>query len=206
MKKSLFGVKKATSTIIATLIIGTNNAFAGGIPVIDLSAIANQVKDYAMQLQQYEQLYQQLQQQLLMVKMQQQNLQNLGKYDWENLGTILYQVNNVMNQVNGLSYDIGNVSKNSKILIKISQVIAMILQTPQMKRKDTNFILIDINKLHKQIKIHLKEHYNSSSFNIKTYKMKTLLFQNLKSVQKVLKEIYKQYKPLMILSLIKLMK
>lgn len=91
MKKSLFGVKKATSTIIATLIIGTNNAFAGGIPVIDLSAIANQVKDYAMQLQQYEQLYQQL---------QQQNLQNLGKYDWENLGTILYQVNNVMNQVN----------------------------------------------------------------------------------------------------------
>ncbi|EAJ4707977.1 P-type conjugative transfer protein TrbJ [Campylobacter jejuni] len=102
MKKSLFGVKKATSTIIATLIIGTNNAFAGGIPVIDLSAIANQVKDYAMQLQQYEQLYQQL---------QQQNLQNLGKYDWENLGTILYQVNNVMNQVNGLSYDIGNVSK-----------------------------------------------------------------------------------------------
>ncbi|MBC5858254.1 P-type conjugative transfer protein TrbJ [Campylobacter jejuni] len=111
MKESLFGVKKATSTIIATLIIGTNNAFAGGIPVIDLSAIANQVKDYAMQLQQYEQIYSQLQQQIQMVKMQQQNLQNLGKYDWENLGTILYQVNNVMNQVNGLSYDIGNVSK-----------------------------------------------------------------------------------------------
>ncbi|HDZ4982521.1 TPA: P-type conjugative transfer protein TrbJ [Campylobacter jejuni] len=111
MKKSLFGVKKATLAIATTLLIGTNNTFAGGIPVIDVSAIANQVKDYAMQLQQYEQLYQQLQQQLLMVKMQQQNLQNLGKYDWENLGTILYQVNNVMNQVNGLSYDIGNVSK-----------------------------------------------------------------------------------------------
>ncbi|ASI88314.1 conjugal transfer protein TrbJ component (plasmid) [Campylobacter jejuni] len=45
------------------------------------------------------------------------------------------------------------------------------------KGKIRNFILIDINKLLKQIKIHLKEHYNSSSFNIKTYKMKTLLFQ-----------------------------
>ncbi|ECQ5701094.1 P-type conjugative transfer protein TrbJ [Campylobacter jejuni] len=111
MKKSLFGVKKATSTIIATLIIGTNNAFAGGIPVIDLSAIANQVKDYAMQLQQYEQMYSQLQQQLLMVQMQKQNLERLTKEDWDNLGTVLYQTRNVMNKVNGISYDIGNVSR-----------------------------------------------------------------------------------------------
>ncbi|MGJ3201583.1 P-type conjugative transfer protein TrbJ [Campylobacter coli] len=111
MKKSLFGVKKATSTIIATLIIGTNNAFAGGIPVIDFSAIANQVKDYAMQLQQYEQMYSQLQQQLLMVQMQKQNLERLSKEDWQSLGTVLYQVRGVMNRVNGISYDIGNVSR-----------------------------------------------------------------------------------------------
>ncbi|EJC1868907.1 P-type conjugative transfer protein TrbJ [Campylobacter coli] len=111
MKKSLFGVKKATSTIIATLIIGTNNAFAGGIPVIDVSAIANQVKDYAMQLQQYEQMYSQLQQQLLMVQMQKQNLERLSKEDWQSLGTVLYQVRGVMNRVNGISYDIGNVSR-----------------------------------------------------------------------------------------------
>ncbi|EKT0455020.1 P-type conjugative transfer protein TrbJ [Campylobacter jejuni] len=109
MKKSFFGAKKAT-LILATILL-TSNAFAGGIPVIDISAITNQIKDYAMQLKQYEQLYSQLQQQLLMVKMQQQNLQNLGKYDWDNLGTILYQVNNTMNQVNGLSYDINNVTK-----------------------------------------------------------------------------------------------
>ncbi|MGI7160699.1 P-type conjugative transfer protein TrbJ [Campylobacter coli] len=111
MKKSLFGVKKATSTIIATLIIGTNNAFAGGIPVIDVSAIANQVKDYAMQLQQYEQMYSQLQQQIQMVQMQKQNLERLTKEDWDNLGTVLYQTRNVMNKVNGISYDIGNVSR-----------------------------------------------------------------------------------------------
>ncbi|MBZ7936311.1 P-type conjugative transfer protein TrbJ [Campylobacter sp. B0100352/1] len=119
MKKSLFGVKKATLVLATALTIGTtNNVFAGGIPVIDISAITNQIKDYAMQLQQYEQLYQQLQQQLQMVKMQQQNLQNLGKYDWRNLSTILYQVNNVMNQVNGLSYDIGNVSKKFENIYK----------------------------------------------------------------------------------------
>ncbi|EDJ9582569.1 P-type conjugative transfer protein TrbJ [Campylobacter coli] len=111
MKKSLFGVKKATSTIIATLIIGTNNAFAGGIPVIDLGAIANQVKDYAMQLQQYEQLYSQLQRQIEMVKLQKQNLEKLTKEDWQSLGTVLYQVRGVMNKVNGISYDIGNVSR-----------------------------------------------------------------------------------------------
>ncbi|EFO4793573.1 P-type conjugative transfer protein TrbJ [Campylobacter coli] len=111
MKKSLFRVKKATLALATTLLIGTNNAFAGGIPVIDVSAIANQIKDYAMQLQQYEQLYSQLQQQLLMVKMQQQNLERLSKEDWQNLGTVLYQVRGVMNRVKGISYDIGNVSR-----------------------------------------------------------------------------------------------
>ncbi|HED7890877.1 TPA: P-type conjugative transfer protein TrbJ [Campylobacter coli] len=111
MKKSLFGVKKATLAIATTLLIGTNNAFAGGIPVIDVSAIANQVKDYAMQLQQYEQMYSQLQQQIQMVQMQKQNLERLTKEDWDNLGTVLYQTRNVMNKVNGISYDIGNVSR-----------------------------------------------------------------------------------------------
>ncbi|MCV3371742.1 P-type conjugative transfer protein TrbJ [Campylobacter lari] len=111
MKKSFFGVKKATLTIATTLLIGTNNTFAGGIPVIDISAIANQIKDYSMQLQQYEQMYSQLQQQIQMVQMQKQNLQNLSKEDWQNLSTILYQTRSVMNRVDGLSYDIGNVSK-----------------------------------------------------------------------------------------------
>ncbi|VUA73552.1 conjugal transfer protein TrbJ [Campylobacter coli] len=104
-------LKKATLAIATTLLIGTNNAFAGGIPVIDVSAIANQVKDYAMQLQQYEQMYSQLQQQIQMVQMQKQNLERLTKEDWDNLGTVLYQTRNVMNKVNGISYDIGNVSR-----------------------------------------------------------------------------------------------
>ncbi|HED4348092.1 TPA: P-type conjugative transfer protein TrbJ [Campylobacter coli] len=114
MKNFIFGVnqksKKLSLALISSLIIG-NNAFAGGIPVIDVSAIANQVKDYAMQLQQYEQMYSQLQQQIQMVQMQKQNLERLTKEDWDNLGTVLYQTRNVMNKVNGISYDIGNVSR-----------------------------------------------------------------------------------------------
>lgn len=114
MKNFIFGVnqksKKLSLALISSLIIG-NNAFAGGIPVIDLSAIANQVKDYAMQLQQYEQMYSQLQQQIQMVQMQKQNLERLTKEDWQSLGTVLYQVRGVMNRVNGISYDIGNVSR-----------------------------------------------------------------------------------------------
>ncbi|EAI0870363.1 P-type conjugative transfer protein TrbJ [Campylobacter coli] len=114
MKHFIFGVnqksKKLSLALISSLIIG-NNTFAGGIPVIDLGAIANQVKDYAMQLQQYEQLYSQLQRQIEMVKLQKQNLEKLTKEDWQSLGTVLYQVRGVMNKVNGISYDIGNVSR-----------------------------------------------------------------------------------------------
>ncbi len=114
MKNFIFGVnqksKKLSLALISSLIIG-NNAFAGGIPVIDVSAIANQVKDYAMQLQQYEQMYSQLQQQIQMVQMQKQNLERLSKEDWQSLSTVLYQTRNIMNRVNGISYDIGNVSR-----------------------------------------------------------------------------------------------
>ncbi|OCR86411.1 conjugal transfer protein TrbJ, partial [Campylobacter fetus subsp. testudinum] len=35
----------------------------------------------------------------------------LSNYDWQNLGTALYQARNIMNQVDGISYDLGNVSK-----------------------------------------------------------------------------------------------
>ncbi|EDP6893719.1 P-type conjugative transfer protein TrbJ [Campylobacter lari] len=111
MKKSFFDAKKTTLVLATTMLIGFSNVHAGGIPVIDVSAIANQVKDYAMQLQQYEQMYSQLQQQIQMVKMQKQNLENLSREDWQNLSTVLYQVRGIMNRVDGISYDIGNVSK-----------------------------------------------------------------------------------------------
>lgn len=97
--------------IFLALFFIANTAFAGGIPVIDVSSIANQIRDYTMQLQQYQQLYQQLQQQVRMVDMQRRNLQKLSKEDWQNLNTILYQTRNVMNRIDGISYDVGNVSK-----------------------------------------------------------------------------------------------
>ncbi|KAA3685242.1 P-type conjugative transfer protein TrbJ (plasmid) [Campylobacter fetus] len=91
---------------------------ASGIPTVDVAAIAQQlmgyqqqIKDYAMQLQQYQQLYSQLQQQIQMVKMQTQNLKTLSSYDWQNLNVALYQARNIMQKVDGISYDLGNVSR-----------------------------------------------------------------------------------------------
>ncbi|RAZ45573.1 P-type conjugative transfer protein TrbJ [Campylobacter hyointestinalis subsp. lawsonii] len=91
---------------------------AGGIPTVDVASIAQQlkgyqqqIKDYAMQLQQYQQLYSQLQQQIQMVKMQTQNLKTLSSYDWQNLNVALYQARNIMQKVDGISYDLGNVSR-----------------------------------------------------------------------------------------------
>ncbi|HDX6305918.1 TPA: P-type conjugative transfer protein TrbJ, partial [Campylobacter fetus subsp. venerealis] len=88
------------------------------MPTVDAAAIARQlisyqqqIKDYAMQLQQYQQLYSQLQQQIQMVKMQTQNLKTLSSYDWQNLNILLYKAKNVMQRVDAVSYDLGNVSR-----------------------------------------------------------------------------------------------
>lgn len=98
---------------------------ASGIPTIDLAAIERQVigyqqqiKDYALQLQQYQQLYSQLQQQIQMVKMQAQNLKTLSSYDWQNLNVVLYQARNIMQKVDGISYDLGNVSRKFEEIYK----------------------------------------------------------------------------------------
>ena len=48
---------------------------------------------------------------ILVTQMQVQNLQSLKNYDWKDLGTILYQTRNVMSKVQGISYDLGNVSR-----------------------------------------------------------------------------------------------
>ncbi|HDX6297527.1 TPA: P-type conjugative transfer protein TrbJ [Campylobacter fetus subsp. venerealis] len=100
-----------------TLIFSTQ-LVGSGIPTVDAAAIAQQlmsyqqqIKDYAMQLQQYQQLYSQLQQQIQMVKMQTQNLKTLSSYDWQNLNILLYKAKNVMQRVDAVSYDLGNVSR-----------------------------------------------------------------------------------------------
>ncbi|WP_258058344.1 P-type conjugative transfer protein TrbJ [Campylobacter hyointestinalis] len=108
---------KKLSKFFIPFILSTQ-LFASGIPTVDVAAIAQQlmgyqqqIKDYAMQLQQYQQLYSQLQQQIQMVKMQTQNLKTLSSYDWQNLNVALYQARNIMQKVDGISYDLGNVSR-----------------------------------------------------------------------------------------------
>ncbi|WP_235600262.1 P-type conjugative transfer protein TrbJ [Campylobacter fetus] len=108
---------KKLSKFFIPFILSTQ-LFASGIPTVDVAAIAQQlkgyqqqIKDYAMQLQQYQQLYSQLQQQIQMVKMQTQNLKTLSSYDWQNLNVVLYQAKNIMQKVDGISYDLGNVSR-----------------------------------------------------------------------------------------------
>ncbi|WP_236841635.1 P-type conjugative transfer protein TrbJ [Campylobacter fetus] len=108
--------KKLTKFFIPFIL--STQLVASGIPTVDVAAVAQQlmsyqqqIKDYAMQLQQYQQLYSQLQQQIQMVKMQTQNLKTLSSYDWQNLNVALYQARNIMQKVDGISYDLGNVSR-----------------------------------------------------------------------------------------------
>lgn len=111
-------IKKLSIAVLTSMFLTTNSLNASGIPTVDVAAIAQAVmnyaqmmKDYTIQIQQYEQMYSQLQQQMRMVQMQVQNLQSLKNYDWKDLGTILYQTRNVMSKVQGISYDLGNVSR-----------------------------------------------------------------------------------------------
>ncbi|WP_253701099.1 P-type conjugative transfer protein TrbJ [Campylobacter fetus] len=109
-------IKKLSKFFIPFIL--STQLVASGIPTVDVAAIAQQlisyqqqIKDYAMQLQQYQQLYSQLQQQIQMVKMQTQNLKTLSSYDWQNLNILLYKAKNVMQRVDAVSYDLGNVSR-----------------------------------------------------------------------------------------------
>lgn len=113
-------MKKLTLSIVTTFFLLSstqNNVNASGIPTVDVAAIAQSImeykqmlEDYAMQIQQYENMVTQLQQQVRMVEMQTTNLKNLGSFRWENLGSILSQQRMIMNRVEGISYDLGNVS------------------------------------------------------------------------------------------------
>lgn len=103
--------------IVFLLVIAALKLTASGVPTVDIGALiqaglnyAQQIEDAATQLKQYEQLTQQLKQQMLFVKMQQQNLQSLKNFKWDDLGNTIYQLNNVMGKVHAISYDLGNVS------------------------------------------------------------------------------------------------
>lgn len=97
--------------------------FASGIPTVDIAAIAGQIKDFMMQVQQYEQIYSQLQQQVNMVKMAQLNLKQLSKFDWQTLDSILYQTNNVMNSVGVLSYNTENLANQFNNIYKSPETL-----------------------------------------------------------------------------------
>ncbi|MFW0695694.1 P-type conjugative transfer protein TrbJ [Aliarcobacter butzleri] len=113
-------MKKLTLNITTCfLLVGIipGNINATGIPTVDVAAIAQSIieykqmlEDYAMQIQQYENMVTQLQQQVRMVEMQTTNLKNLGSFNWDNLGSIIKQQKRIMNNVGGISYDLGNIS------------------------------------------------------------------------------------------------
>ena len=78
--------------------------------------------------------------------MQVQNLQSLKNYDWKDLGTILYQTRNVMSKVQGISYDLGNVSRVLKKLIKILVNTKIFLKIHQMKKVEMKLIQSNMMK------------------------------------------------------------
>lgn len=102
-------MKKTVLSIVASLVLCTSS-FCTGIPTVDVASIAQQVMNYQQQLTDYANQVQQLQQQMQMVEMQSKNLKNLDNYQWDNLGSILYKQRQVMNGLDSISYDAGNVS------------------------------------------------------------------------------------------------
>jgi len=96
-------------TVAASLLVGTAS-FGAGIPTIDVAAIAQAVMNYEQQVKDYANQIEQLQQQVRMVEMQSQNLKSLDSYSLDNLGSVLYRQKQVMNGLNAISYDAGNVS------------------------------------------------------------------------------------------------
>lgn len=113
-------IKKTLLSITTTCLLLTSTPYsvnASGIPTVDVAAIAQSVieykqmlEDYAMQIQQYENMVTQLQQQVRLVEMQTTNLKNLDSFEWENLGSIIKQQRKIMNNVGGISYDLGSIS------------------------------------------------------------------------------------------------
>lgn len=102
-------MKKFTLHVTACFLLATSS-FGAGIPTVDVASIARQVMSYEQQLRDYTNQIQQLQQQMQMVDMQSKNLKNLDNYQWDNLGSILYRQRQVMNGLDAISYDAGNVS------------------------------------------------------------------------------------------------
>ncbi|WP_316362592.1 hypothetical protein [Campylobacter ureolyticus] len=78
--------------------------------------------------------------------MQVQNLQSLKNYDWKDLGTILYQTRNVMSKVQGISYDLGNVSRVFEETYKNSSQYKDILKIHQMKKVEMKLIQSNMMK------------------------------------------------------------
>lgn len=95
---------------VAAFFLLLTYSFSAGIPTVDVASIARQVMSYEQQLRDYTNQIQQLQQQMQMVDMQSKNLKNLDNYQWDNLGSILYRQRQVMNGIDAISYDAGNVS------------------------------------------------------------------------------------------------
>lgn len=117
-KQHLLNFPKFNKILFSSLIAGTLTLNVSAMTVFDPSnfmqaifQVLNQAKDYSNQLQQYQELAEQLQQQLKMVEMQERDLKNLGSMDWEDFGSILYKLRNVMTKVDAISYDMGNVSQ-----------------------------------------------------------------------------------------------
>lgn len=102
-------MKKITLSIVASFVFCTSS-FGTGIPVVDVASIAQAITNYQQQITDYANQVQQLQQQMQMVEMQSKNLKNLDNYQWDNLGSILYKQRQVMNGLDSISYDAGNVS------------------------------------------------------------------------------------------------
>ncbi len=104
MKKTLISIGTAT-----VLFLGSANA--GGIPVVDVSAIANQVKDYAQQLKSYAQQIKEYEQMVKDTLNFEKQMKELG-VDMEDVNQILGDATHMINSMKDIYSSVENIPQD----------------------------------------------------------------------------------------------
>lgn len=104
MKKTLISIGTAT-------VLFLSSANAGGIPVVDVSAIANQVKDYAQQLKSYAQQIKEYEQMVKDTLNFEKQMKELG-VDMEDVNQILGDATQMINSMKDIYSSVENIPQD----------------------------------------------------------------------------------------------
>ncbi|MFA6760277.1 MAG: P-type conjugative transfer protein TrbJ [Sulfuricurvum sp.] len=127
-------MKKRSLALLASMCLLSSSASATGIPTVDVAAILQStmqymqmLEDYAMQVQQYERMYEQLKQQIQMVEDSAKNLNKLDSFGFKDIKGVLKDTHNIMSRVGAISYDLGGASGQFESIFKDSSEYSQML-------------------------------------------------------------------------------